>query len=417
MSGRGGCRPSARTEIKGSFMTQKKKTHLRILAPPENLDEAREKVNRFQRAKMRRILVFVVILILAACGTYLLLDNQSYGHARTSARYQGSISDTSSYVQFADGIVRYNRDGVAFLNKKNEEQWIQPTQLQNPVVEVKHESFAVADNGGNNILVFTEEGLTGEIETTLPIEKIALSDQGIVSVVLRNESAPEIVTYDATGNILVELQTSPGTTGYPTALELSDDGNMMAVSYLTLDGTGISSRVIYYDFSESGQSRQDNIVSSRVYEDTVMADIFFMGSDRSVVVGDSSFVIYRGTDSPEVEKEITLDQEIQSVFHSGRYIGFVLLNQEKSGYELRLYNRQGEQVVSRELPGKYSNAKIDGDEVILFDGDRCCIVTASGIIKYEGELDIEALEMFRAFGVNRYYVINVDELRVIYLTK
>ena len=158
-------------------------------------------------------------------------------------------------------------------------------------------------------------------------------------------------------------------------------------------------------------------MSSRVYEDTVMADIFFMGSDRSVVVGDSSFVIYRGTDSPEVEKEITLDQEIQSVFHSGRYIGFVLLNQEKSGYELRLYNRQGEQVVSRELPGKYSNAKIDGDEVILFDGDRCCIVTASGIIKYEGELDIEALEMFRAFGVNRYYVINVDELRVIYLTK
>ena len=42
MSGRGGCRPPARTEIKGSFMTQKKKTHLRILAPPENLDEARE---------------------------------------------------------------------------------------------------------------------------------------------------------------------------------------------------------------------------------------------------------------------------------------------------------------------------------------------------------------------------------------
>ena len=31
------------------------------------------------------------------------------------------------------------------------------------------------------------------------------------------------------------------------------------------------------------------------------------------------------------EKEIELDQEIQSVFHSDRYIGFILLNQEKSG--------------------------------------------------------------------------------------
>ncbi len=398
-------------------MAQKKKTYLRILTPPEDLSEIIRKVRRIRRARLRRILVAAVLIILAVCGTYLLLNNQTYSQARTAAQYSSDISDTSNYVQFSDGIIRYNRDGVAFLNKENEEQWIQPTQLQNPVIVVKDGSFAVADSGGNSILVFSEDGLTGEIETTLPIEKIALSDQGIVSVVLRNEDTPEIITYDATGNVLVELQTSPGTTGYPTALEMSDDGKMMAVSYLTVDGTGISSRVIYYDFSEAGQSRQDNIVSSVVYNDTVMADIFFMGSGRSVVVGDSSFVIYRGTDAPEVEKEITLDQEIQSVFHSDRYIGFVLLNQEKSGYEVRLYNRQGEQIISRDLPGKYGNVKISGDEIILFDGDRCCIVTATGIIKYEGELSVEVLEMFPAFGVNRYYVMSVDELRVIYLTK
>ena len=57
----------------------------------------------------------------------------------------------------------------------------------------------VADSGGNNILVFSEEGLKGEIETTLPIERITVSDQGIVSVVLRNENTPEIITYDAAG--------------------------------------------------------------------------------------------------------------------------------------------------------------------------------------------------------------------------
>lgn len=398
-------------------MAQKKKTHLRILTPPDDLSELMKKVRRFRNAKVRRVLVLAVLLILAVCGTYLLMTNQSYGHARTAAQYPSNISDTSSYARFADGIVRYNRDGVAFVDKKNKEQWIQPTQLQNPVIAVKDEAFAVADNGGNNILVFSEDGLTGEIETTLPIEKIAISDKGIVSVILRNEDTPEIITYDATGNILVELQISPGTTGYPTALEMSDDGNTMAVSYLSVSGTGISSKVVYYNFSESGQSKPDNIVSSTVYDGSIMAEIFYMGSDRSVVVGDSSFVIYRGTDEPKAEKEIKLNQEIQSVFHSDRYIGFVLLNQEKSGYELRLYNRLGEQIVSRELPGKYSNVKADGDEVILFDGDKCCIVTATGIIKYEGELGAEALEVFPAFGVNKYYVMSVDELRVIYLTK
>ena len=67
---------------------------------------------------------------------------------------------------------------------------------------------------------------------------------------------------------------------------------------------------------------------------------FFMGGGRSVAVGDNSFTICRGTDAPEVVKTVTLDQEIQSVFHSDEYIGLILLNREKSGYELRLYNRE-----------------------------------------------------------------------------
>ena len=398
-------------------MTQKKKTHLKILTPPDDLSEIMKKVHKFRRAKVRRILVLIVLIILAVCGTYLLLKNQSYGHARTAAEYSSDISDTSNYAQFANGIVRYNRDGVAFLNNKNEEQWIQPTQLQNPVITVKEESFAVADNGGNNILVFSEEGLRGEIETTLPIEKISISDQGIVSVLMRNGSTPSIITYDAAGNILAEIQITQGKMGYPTAMEMSDDGNTLAVSYLYLDGVNIKSRVIYYNFGEAGQENADNIVSSEEYDNTVMADIFFMGGGRSVAVGDNSFVIYRGTDTPQPEKTIVIDQEIQSVFHSDQYIGFILLNQEKSGYEVRLYNRIGEQLISREIPGNYSNVKMDGDEIIMFEGSRCCIVTATGIIKYDGNLDVDALEIFRAFGVNRYYVMSVDELRVIYLTK
>ena len=33
------------------------------------------------------------------------------------------------------------------------------------------------------------------------------------------------------------------------------------------------------------------------------------------------------------------------------------------------------------------------------------------------DINVEALEIFKAPGLNRYYVMSVDELRVIYLTK
>ena len=392
-------------------MAQKKTPYLKLVK------EIKKKTRKINRKKAEQMLSIAILVILAICGTWLLMKNQTYGQARKASGYTNELSDTNSYARFADGIVRYNRDGVVFLNRRNEEQWIQPTQLQNPIIEVRENAFAVADSGGNNILVFDKDGLKGEIETTLPIEKIAISDQGIVSAILRNEGAPKIMSYDATGNILVEQQASLNSTGYPVALEMSDDGNTLAVSYLYTRGTAVQSRVIYYNFGETGQSEADNIVASDEYDGTVMAEIFFMGSDRSVVVGDDSFVIYSGTEKPEQLKEVTMDQEIKSVFHSDRYIGFILLNQEKSGYEVCLYNRSGDRIFSRAITGDYGNVRLDGDNIIMFEGSRCCIVTVTGIIKFQGDLMVDVLEMFRAPGINRYYVMTVNELRIVYLTK
>lgn len=398
-------------------MEQKKIPYLKLVEPPEDIREVRKKGRKIKRKKAEKILVTAVLAALAVCGTYLLLKNETYGQARKASGYTNEISDSNSYIRFGNGIVRYSRDGVVFLNRKNEEQWIQSAQIQNPIIEVNDDTFAVADSGGNSILVFTEDGLKGEIETTLPIEKISVSNQGIVSAILRNENSPKIISYDATGNILVEQQASLSSTGYPVALEMSDDGNELAVSYVYTVGTQIRSRVVYYNFGEAGQAKADNIVASDVYQGTVMADIFYMGSSRSVVVGDNSFAVYSCGEVPEKQQEVTLDQEIKSVFHSDRYIGLILLNQEKSGYEVRLYDRSGNLMLSRAITGDYSNVRIDGDEIIMFDGSRCCIVTATGVVKFQGDLGIDALEMFRAPGLNRYYVMTVNELRVIYLTK
>ena len=398
-------------------MAQKKIPYLKLVEPPEDIREVRKKGRKIKRKKAEKILVTSVLAALAVCGTYLLLKNETYGQARKASGYTNEISDSNSYIRFGNGIVRYSRDGVVFLNRKNEEQWIQSAQIQNPIIEVNDDTFAVADSGGNSILVFTEDGLKGEIETTLPIEKISVSNQGIVSAILRNENSPKIISYDATGNILVEQQASLSSTGYPVALEMSDDGNELAVSYVYTVGTQIRSRVVYYNFGEAGQAKADNIVASDVYQGTVMADIFYMGSSRSVVVGDNSFAVYSCGEVPEKQQEVTLDQEIKSVFHSDRYIGLILLNQEKSGYEVRLYDRSGNLMLSRAITGDYSNVRIDGDEIIMFDGSRCCIVTATGVVKFQGDLGIDALEMFRAPGLNRYYVMTVNELRVIYLTK
>ena len=397
-------------------MAQKKNPYLQAVKAPD-VEEIKKREKKHRREKIKKIVVITGLIVLAVIGTILLLKNKAYGTARTAAEYIQETSDSNRYAVFADGLVRYNRDGVVLLNHKNEEQWIQPAQFQNPVIDVNGDTFAVADIGGNTILVFTEKGLKGEVETNLPIEKITLSDQGIVGVLLKNENTPMVMAYDATGNILVEHQVTVGNAGYPTALEISDDGTLLAVSYLSVNGAVLKSRVVYYNFGETGKAKADNEVSAQEYADTVVGEIFFMENDRSVVVGDHSFVIYEGAEIPEKKKEVELKQEIKSVFHTDKYIGFVLLNNEKSGYEVRLYDKTGKQVMNRGFTGEYSNVKMDGDEIILYEGSKCCIITDTGILKFQGDLKVDVLEITRAWGLNRYYVMSANGLRVIYLTK
>ncbi|MBU3877918.1 hypothetical protein HGO97_019120 [Faecalicatena sp. AGMB00832] len=397
-------------------MKQKKNPNLKV-AEPANLEKLKKAARKRKRDAMKKWGIIAVLAVMIIGGTYLLIKNQSYTTVREAATYADETSDTNRYAQFADGIVRYSRDGVVYLNRKNEEQWISPCQMQNPVIDVNEETFAVADNGGNSILVFTEEGLKGEIETTLPIEKMSVSNQGIVSVILKNENAPMIVSYDATGNVLVEHQVTVSSTGYPLALDISRDGMTLAVSYLSTKNGALKSKVAFYNFGEAGKSKTDNEVGMEEYDGKIIPEIYFMDDSTSVAVSDSSFIIYEGTDAPKKQKEVELNQEIKSVFHTDEYIGFTLLNKKKSGYEARLYNKSGKQIMDKAFSGEYSNIKMIKDEIIMFSGSKCCIITKNGVQRFKGDLKAEALEVIPTFGVNRYLVMSANELRVVYLTK
>ena len=173
--------------------------------------------------RKKKILAAGVLAALAVCILYIVLGRRTYGSVEELRDYSREGSDHYDYAEFSGGIVRYSRDGIVYLDHENEELWNQPDQMQDPEINVNEEAFVVADIGGNSLMIFTEEGLKGEISTTLPIEKAAISDQGIVTVILKSEGVPKIVTYDTAGNILVEQQSTMQGTGYPVSAALSDD--------------------------------------------------------------------------------------------------------------------------------------------------------------------------------------------------
>ena len=69
------------------------------------------------------------------------------------------------------------------------EKWNQSYQIKNPMIDVSDKSAAVADKEGNDILILQEDGLKGEVHTTKPIEKVSVSEQGIVSAILKKDTS------------------------------------------------------------------------------------------------------------------------------------------------------------------------------------------------------------------------------------
>lgn len=397
------------------------KKNLRIVRELKKSDQPKtEEQEQFEKARKKRwkkTALIAAVVVALAVGVYLLINLQTYTSARALDTYTVSGASGSAYEQFADGVLKYSRDGISYLNQHGEEMWNQPYQMKNPVVDVNGSSAAVADKGGNAVLVFNEEGVRGETQTNLPIERVRVSEQGIVSVILTDENEARVLCYDAAGNLLVENKTSMNGTGYPLDVALSPDGETMQVLYLYTEAGAVKSRVIYYNFGESGEEKTDHLVAQMEYEDTVMASGFFMDEKISVAVGDNRLTIYRGGNVPEETENIEVKKQIKSVFHNEKYIGMVLKNEGKEGYELRLYNTRGQVAMSENFTGDYSHVKLCGSQVIMYDGKNCSIFTRGGIRKFDGEMNSNILEIFPVPGVNKYIVMNENGLEVVRLVK
>ena len=249
--------------------------------------------NHKKRARRRKIVGILSVLAVIAAA-FLFINLQTYTSVRVSDTYEDAKVSGGNFRQFGDGVLKYSRDGVAYLNQRGEEQWNQPYQIKNPFVEGNDSSAAVADKGGNDIYIFQKDGVKGEIHTTLPIQRISVSEQGIVCAVLKNEFTPSIVCYDIAGNVLVEHKASLEGTGYPVDAEISPDGQVMQVVYLYTQDGNISSKVNCYNFAEAGEGETDRQVMNKEYQGTILAEGFFMSQNVSAAVGDNLLVLYKG---------------------------------------------------------------------------------------------------------------------------
>ena len=403
--------------LKGKTQYYKERLKQKFSEKEENSEEQTEtKRPLLSKEQKKRLFITAAVLVLGI-GLYLFVNFRTHTAISVSSTVSVAGAADSSYKEFAGGVLKYSRDGISYLNMDGEEQWNLPYQIKTPFVEVNDVSAAVACKGGNDIMIFNKEGLRGEVKTTLPIEKLTVSEQGIVCAILKNDSSPKVICYDAAGNILVEHKISLSGMGYPMDVAVSADGEVLQVSYLYVYEGKLLSKVAYYNFGKAGEKAEDHQVGYKEFANTVIATGFYMDDRTSAVVGDNCMTIFKGKEQVKEVATIVFDKEIQSVGHSDKYIAVVLENSGETGYELRMYNKSGKLVTTESFSGNYRNIKVSGNQILLYDGKECAIFLKNGIQKLDGEMNNTIMEIIPVSGMNKYVVMNANGMESVRLVK
>lgn len=356
-----------------------------------------------------------VIFVFALLGTlvYVQLKNQVY----TSYVILSSIArqqyDSSVCLSYGNGFLSYSGDGISYTDAKGNAVWNQAYEMQEPMVRVAGSKVAVADYNGHIIYSISQDGNYIEIDTNLPIREIAVSESGMVAAVLEDTGITWIYLYSSMGETIAYIRTTMQNSGYPSALALSPDGTLLAVSYLTVDNGTAKSSVAFYNFSSVGQNYVDNFVSGSDYADAVISFLAFLNNDTSFAVADNRLVIYGGGQRPKSVADVLLNEEIQSIFYNESHIGLVFLDTTGNGkYRLDVYNTSGLVETSLYFDMDYKDIIFRKDNIIIYNETQCLLANMNGVERFNGDFQTPYL-LFAPIRGNRYLAVSQESIDII----
>ncbi|MCR5509085.1 MAG: DUF5711 family protein [Lachnospiraceae bacterium] len=369
--------------------------------------EFRAKLSRHRRLILYRVLAVLIAVCVVGLIMYNNYKNMIYTDYTVLRTMEYEEATTASYLKFNNNILRYSTDGIAAFSIDNKMLWNQTFEMQNPIVDVCKDYVAVGDYKKSKIYVLNSEGKQGEIDTTLPIQNLCVSGTGNVAVILEEGDVTWVKLYNKEGQNIANDRTTMDKSGYPVAISISNDGIMLCVSYLLVNGGSLTSSIAYYNFGNVGQNEIDNLVAGYNFDDTIVSYVNFMNDNTSFAVGDNRFEIFKGGQKPENVFETEITDEIKSVFNSENYIGLVYAGGKgDEPYHLDVYNTSGNIVFTRDFALNYKDIIFNKDMVIIYNNDECVIYNQKGIEKFSGRFKESIVELVPTDSVTRYLLVS-----------
>ncbi len=378
---------------------------------PEERRNARTRRGSARIAAYAITAVVVVGILIAVAVLAGRRQFETYRVLRTE-RLEDTL--TSSYANVNGNILQYGTDMVRLQTRQGEEIWNISCSLKGPHVVKCGNTLALYDQGGTDIVVAGRDGKLGAFTTRLPIVKASVSSRGNVAAILEDGANSWIEYYAVDGTEIAAIRTSMDNPGYPMAVAVSPNGQLLAVSYLNFTDGVQKSEVHIYSFGTAGQNQMDNRIGAFTYPQTIIPDLAYLSDSTCVAFRDSGFTILEGARVPKVAREVEADGEICSIFYDSEHIGLIVTGEEAGGYRMLVYSPSGGELLEQPFDFPFTSVEIYGSDISLYDGPAFEVYGMNGVKRFSGTYNGDARQLFTV-GKQRYVAVTESGFELIEL--
>lgn len=396
-----------------SYMKEKEKREQRQ-------QDYKEKIRRHKLSALYRVLLGIAAAAALVSLLVIQYKKRLYTDYDIIATMEREPASGAADIRLGSAVLTYSRDGAHCTDARGMVKWNQTYGIQDVKTAVCGDTVALGEYNGTSIYVANSEKLLGEITTTMPIRSLAVSTEGNVTAVLADTDVTWVNTYDCKGSLLYEGYVRMNNSGYPAAVSLSPNGELLCVSYIYVDAGVVKTNIAFYNLGDVGANYSDYFVSAYSYQDILIPYVQFMNNDTAFAVGDSRLMIYTGGHVPETKREDLYEEEVKSVFYNDRYIGLVFASDDSEHlYKLIVYDAtaaaESVKVGTYYFDMEYKDIAFEKDRFVVYNDSQCIIRTLSGVEKYNGAFSRTVRLMIPLGNTYRYLLVTDNSLDTIQL--
>ena len=372
-----------------------------------------KKIWRHRFSVILKYAAVVAVVLLAIFGIRYYMNNRTFTGYSIASTTERSDTMTTKYAPFGDKILKYSRDGVSYTDDANSLLFSITYTMQDPILALSQKAGAVADKNGSQIYIFDQEKQLGQITTLLPIKHIAISNQGVVAVLMEESKSSKLEIYSADGTIIGDGIFDLEDAGYPMNLSISSDGTKIAIAFAQISGSKFNSSVAVYNFDNVGENYVDHLVFAKNYTDYMIPELHYFDASTLVAVGDGILGFYQGSQIPEIVNEVTIENEIKSVFYGENMVGLVFETVE--GKMLTLYDAKGNLVTQIPFTMDYDNIRIADNRVLIYNDTEMGLYSFSGKECFRHTFETSMVDIFTTKSRSKYLFVYTNETQLVKL--